>query len=163
MNGESFLNSCSQKNTWFTNKIVLRDLTSWFYCFPSIYELNPSNKMWALGTHNFFLKINFMCPSCEMVQLRDSFFSYKSLWGISCFTWKRIWYRYIQAIKLSGLACTCQLETPHDMDTVQIFNFFCTTSKLKSEGNIQWHPCSQLLRPVTINCCPSCQRKWFHF
>lgn len=25
----------------------------------------------------------------------------------------------------------------HDMDTVQIFNFFCTTSKLKSEGNIQ--------------------------
>lgn len=45
MNGESFLNSCSQKNTWFTNKIVLRDLTSGFYCFPSIYELNPSNKM----------------------------------------------------------------------------------------------------------------------
>lgn len=36
------------------------------------------------------------------------------------------------------MACTCQLETPHDMDTVQIFNFFCTTSKLKSEGNIQW-------------------------
>lgn len=58
MNGESFLNSCSQKNTWFTNKIVLRDLTSWFYCFPSNYELNPSNKMWALGTHNlFFIKL----------------------------------------------------------------------------------------------------------
>lgn len=45
MNGESFLNSCSQKNTWFTNKIVLRDLTSGFYCFPLNYELNPSNKM----------------------------------------------------------------------------------------------------------------------
>lgn len=61
MNGESFLNSCSQKNTWFTNKIVLRDLTSGFYCFPSIYELNPSNKMWALGTHNLFFFKLILC------------------------------------------------------------------------------------------------------
>lgn len=139
MNGESFLNSCSQKNTWFTNKIVLRDLTSWFYCFPSIYELNPSNKMWALGTHNFFFKL-ILCALAVKWFRGQFLFLQKFVRYISCFTWKRIWYRYIQAIKLSGLACTCQLETPHDMDTVQIFNFFCTTSKLKSEGNIQWHP-----------------------
>lgn len=77
-----------------------------------------------------------MCPSCEMVQGTVSFpTKVCEVYHVSLE--KRIWNRYIQAIKLSGLACTCQLETPHDMDTVQIFNFFCTTSKLKSEGNIQ--------------------------
>lgn len=159
MNGESFLNSCSQKNTWFTNKIVLRDLTSWFYCFPSIYELNPSNKMWALGTHNFFLKINFMCPSCEMVQ------------GTVSFPTKVCEVYHVSLENESGTGIYKPLNSQdwhahvnlkHHMTWIQC-KFLIFFAQPQNWNRKEIYSDSQLLMPVAINCCPSCQRKWFHF
>lgn len=77
-----------------------------------------------------------MCPSCEMVQGTVSFptkvcevyhvsLENESGTGIYKPLNSQDWHAHVN------------FKTPHDMDTVQIFNFFCTTSKLKSEGNIQ--------------------------
>lgn len=141
MNGESFLNSCSQKNTWFTNKIVLRDLTSWFYCFPSIYELNPSNKMWALGTHNLFFFKLILCA-----------LAVKWFKGQFLFLQKFVRYIMFHLKNESGTGIYKPLNSQdwhahvnlkHHMTWIQckfLIFFAHATSKLKSEGNIQWHP-----------------------
>lgn len=125
-----------------------------------LLSFNPSNKMWALGTHNFFLKINFMCPSCEMVQ------------GTVSFPTKVCEVYHVSLENESGTGIYKPLNSQdwhahvnlkHHMTWIQC-KFLIFLHNLKIEiGRKYTMTSSQLLMPVAINCCPSCQRKWFHF